>query len=162
MPRRVSIAVAVLLIVCQDRKPAVSNAEFAAFKASHPGMTQACLDEVRYGGFVAWRPDDPDCYEMLAAQRWGGLWEHGWEWTNFCPDPAKQCDWMAERGTWLIFAESADPGQDLPEGVHRIEFVGRRTRVPGNFGHTNSYDHLMIVDRLISIQPVEVDKQPAR
>lgn len=146
-----------LLLGCQKREPMMSDADFAAFKEAHPGMLQTCLDEVRFGGFTEWHPNDPECYDMLPAQRWSGLWEHGWEWTNFCADPAKQCDWMAERGTWLTFADS-DLNPGLIDGVHRIVFVGRRTKNPGNFGHLASYDHLMVVDRIISIQPVEGER----
>lgn len=148
-----------LLVGCNQRKPAMSNADFQAFKAANPGMRQKCLNDVRYGGFKAWRPDDPDCFEMMPAQRWSGLWERGWEWTNFCPDPATECDWMAKRGTWLIFAKDAYRGPAQPDGLYRVEFVGRRTKVPGNFGHMNSYDHLMVVDRLISIRRVEENKK---
>lgn len=147
-----------VLLGCQQPKPAISDDEFTAFRESHPGMIQPCLDEVRYGGFIEWRPDDPDCYEMLPAQRWSGLWEHGWEWTNFCPKPAKTCDWMAERGTWLEFADDAQLDENLPDGVHRIEFVGRRTKVPGNFGHLANYRHLMIVDRIISLERVDTNR----
>ena len=121
-------------------------------------MVQACLDKVRFGGFIEWRPDDPDCYKMLPAQRWSGLWEHGWEWTNFCPDPADTCDWMAKRGIWLDFADNVELEDNLPDGIHRIEFVGRRTKMPGNFGHTASYNHLMIVDQIISLEPVNVQR----
>jgi hypothetical protein len=149
------VAAHFMLLGCQGAEPVVSDAELSAFGESHPGMLQACLDEVRYGGFAKWRPDDPDCYEMLPPQRWSGLWEHGWEWTNFCPEPATTCDWMAERGTWLTFADNVKLEPKLPDGVHRIEFIGRRTKVPGNFGHTANYEHLMIVDRIISLGPIE-------
>ena len=148
------LPVLLLLLGCQQPEPAISDEEFAAFQESHPGMVKACLDDVRYGGFLKWRPHEPDCYEMLPAQRWSGLWEHGWEWTNFCPEPAKTCDWMAERGIWLTFAEDVELDEEIPDGVHRIEFVGRRTKVPGNFGHMASYEHLMVVDRIISLEPV--------
>lgn len=125
------LPVLALLLGCEQPEPAISDEEFAAFRDSHPGMIQTCLDEVRFGGFIEWRPDDPDCYEMLPAKRWSGLWEHGWEWTNFCPDPADTCDWMAKRGIWLVFADNVELDDNLPDGIHRIEFVGRRTKVPG-------------------------------
>ena len=147
-----------VLFGCQQPEPVISDDEFTGFRESHPGMVQSCLDEVLYGGYVEWRPDDPDCYEMLPAQRWSGLWEHGWEWTNFCPEPAKTCDWMAEHGTWLAFADDVQLEDNLPDGVHRIEFVGRRTKVSGNFGHAASYKHLMIVDRIISLEPVDTKR----
>ena len=149
------ILVGLLLFVgCDQRKPSMSGADFAEFRASNPGMTERCLNENRFGGIAAWRPDDPNCFAMLPARPWSGLWEKGWEWTNFCPDPAKECDWMAKRGTWLIFAEGARPKADLPDGTYRIEFIGRRSKVPGNFGHTAAYEHLMVVDRVTSIRKV--------
>ena len=154
---------ALTLSGCDHRKPAVSDADYQAFKASYPGATKQCLDAYRYGGFNAWRPDDPNCFEMTPAQHWSGLWETGWEWTNFCPDPAKECDWMSKRGTWLIFAKDAYRGPKLTDdGVYRIDFVGRRTKVAGNFGHQASYDHLMVVDRLISIQKIPGQKYTKR
>lgn len=156
------LAIAALLFGCERREPAFSDAEFAPISASNPGMTQACLDKVRYGGIEAWEPDNPDCYQMLPAQRWAGLWEHGWEWTNFCPDPAKRCEWMARRGIWLVFSEKAGADRDLPDGVHRIEFVGRRTKIAADYGHTGSYEHMMVVDRVISIKTIKGEKYKKR
>jgi len=144
-----------ILFSCQQPEPVISDAEFIAFRKSHPGMVQRCLDEVRYGGYNEW---DPECYEMLPAQRWEGLWEHGWEWTNFCPEPARTCNWMAKRGTWLTFADNVVLEEDIPEGIHRIEFVGRRTKVPGNFGHTFASEHLMVVDRIIALEPLDANR----
>jgi len=150
--------VGALLVSCHQRKPVVSDRDYAMFKASFPGMTQRCLNDYRYGGHWGDLVDRSDCFDMMPAQRWSGLWEHGWEWTNFCPDPAKECEWMSKRGIWLKFAEGARPKSDIPWGLYRIEFVGRRTKVRGNFGHTNAYDHLMVVDRLISIKTIPGEK----
>ncbi|MCW2337930.1 hypothetical protein M2337_002163 [Sphingobium sp. B2D3A] len=147
-----------ILLGCQQPDPAMSEAEFVAFRKSYPGMVQRCLDEVRSLGFHEWRPEDPECYEMLPAQRWKGLWQHGWEWTNFCPEPAGTCDWMAKRGIWLTFAKNVVLEEDIPEGIHRIEFVGRRTKLPGNFGHTDAYEHLMVVDRIIALEPLDASR----
>lgn len=140
---------------CNRRTPAVSEADYRAFKASNPGMTKQCLEAYRYGGFSAWRPDDPNCFEMTPSQHWSGLWENGWEWTNFCPDPAKNCDWISKRGSWLTFAQGAYRGsKPLDRGVYRIDFVGRRTKAAGNFGHLGSYDHLIVVERVLSLHKI--------
>lgn len=152
MKQFLCVAAIALLFGCQGGHPAIPDDEFVAFRASHPGMSEACLTDVRYGGFKKSRPDSPDCYAMLPAQRWSGLWQHGWEWSNFCPDPAKQCDWMSKRGTWLTFAQGASPKAMVPDGVHRMVFIGRRTKSPGNFGHLAGYDHLMVVERILSIE----------
>jgi hypothetical protein len=148
------IAVGSLLVSCHERKPAMPDSEFEKFRAAWPGMTKQCLDEIRYYGILAWRPDDPDCFEMMPAQQWSGLWETGWEWSNFCPSPATECDWMAKRGIWLTFAKDAYHGPERPDGVYQIHFIGRRTKAPAQFGHQGNYDHLIVVDRLISMSQV--------
>jgi hypothetical protein len=149
----IAVAIALALAGCGYREPGMSSADAQAFAADHPGILQTCVDDVRWGrrhwGDVV---HDSECFEMLPPQRWSGLWEHGWEWTNFCPDAANECNWMSKRGTWLTFANGAYPNVSLPDGTYHIEFVGRRTKMPGYFGHLDDYDHLMVVDRLISIK----------
>jgi hypothetical protein len=151
------IAVAVLLVGCEQRKPAMSDADFEAFKASHPGMKETCLDAVRYGGDWGSAVDDPDCFENLPPQRWRGLWNSGWEWSIFCPEPAKACPASsADGGIALRFADSAPPPHvPISEGIlFQVEFIGRRTKVPGSFSHLGQYKHMMVVDRLISMRQV--------
>lgn len=115
------LAIGSLLVGCDHRKPAVSDADFKAFKASNPGMTEQCLNEYRYGGVTAWRPDDPECFEMMPAQRWSGVWFNGWEWSNFCAAPAKECPIESEHGDiWLEFAKGAYSGPDLLDSLYRI------------------------------------------
>ena len=163
-----AIAIA-LLSGCEYREPGMTSAQIQQIAAEQPGMTQACLDELRWGGVNAWRPDDPDCYQMMPAQRWSGLWDHGWEWSNFCPSPTRQqCHWdessleEAPRGTWLTFAKSAHLLHQLPDGIPRIEFIGRRTELPGYFGNLGDYEHLMFVDRVISIRTIPGEKYTKR
>lgn len=141
----------------------MTSADVQAFAAERPGITAKCLDDVRWGR-RDWGDagEDPDCFEMLPEQRWSGLWEDGWEWTNFCAEPAKQCDWMAKSGTWLTFAEGAYPKGEVPDGTYRIEFIGRRTKIPGQFGHDGAYEHLMVVDRLISIRTIPGEEYQKR
>lgn len=148
---------------CGRRVPVISEDEYEGFKASHPGIMKGCLDAVRYEGFSVWNPDDPKCFEYTPAQRWSGLWERGWEWTNFCPDPATECDWMSKRGMWLDFSDDASglPRQ-LDDGTYRIEFIGRRTVVPGNFGHLGSYDHRMIVHRVLRLERIPGERYAPR
>jgi hypothetical protein len=133
----------------------MSEADFQAFKESHPGMKHTCLDEVKFGREWATAVDDPDCFQMMPAQRWTGLWNSGWEWSMFCPDPATKCK-DSYRGIALKFADSAPP-PDVPisNGIlFHVEFIGRRTKVPGYFDHQGQYKHLMVVDRLLSMKQV--------
>lgn len=43
--------------------------------------------------------------------------------------------------------------------LFRVEFIGRRTVYPGTYGHLGGYDHYIIADRVISIEPVK-DERP--
>ena len=69
---------------------------------------------------------------------------------------------MSKRGISLTFAKDALDERDLPDGTYRIEFVGRRTKKPGSFGHQSAYEHLMIADRVISIQKIPGEKYAKR
>ena len=60
---------------------------------------------------------------------------------------------MGDRRWWLVFGKDAYP-REIRDGLYRIEFIGRRTKVPGYFGHLNTYEHMVIVDRLISIRTI--------
>jgi len=163
---RWELAILLLLASCDQPKPAVSkqdvalaktmDADIAEIRTSHPGIKGACLKRIRAGelGAFEWI-DNPDCFDMLPQQRWSGLWNSGWEWTSFCPEPAKECPIASEQGdVWLTFGNNAYRGPELADGLYRIEFVGRRTKVPGYFGHLDQYDHLMVVDRVIWIEHV--------
>lgn len=139
------------------------EAELQEIRATHPGMTEKCVKDMRSGGPIVML-FDPDCYEMLPDQRWTGLWNTGWEWSNFCPDPATKCPTPSERGgIWMEFGKSASTRlSGLPDGVYRIDFVGRRTKVAGHFGHQDAYDHLIIVDRVVSIMRIPGEKYTKR
>jgi hypothetical protein len=133
------------------------DVEFNEFKVEHPGMTDECLNAVRYGRDWASAVDDADCFEMLPPQRWSGLWNTGWEWSIFCPKPATTCPvTSADRGISLRFAGSEPHREAATAGgtVFQVEFIGRRTKVAGYHGHLDQYAHLMMVDRLISIRQV--------
>ena len=151
------IATALLLVGCQNRKAAMSDADFEAFKSSHPGMTGECLNAVRFGRDWASTVDDPNCFAMLPQQRWSGLWATNGEYSTFCPDPAKECG-MPNRGITLRFTERSYFKKPPPLGLYHIEFVGRRTKVPGYHGQLDVYAHLLVVDRLISLQAIPGQK----
>ena len=48
-----ALLVILLLVGCHHRKTAVSDADFEAFRASHAGMVERCLNDYRYGGITA-------------------------------------------------------------------------------------------------------------
>jgi len=94
------------------------------------------------------------CFAMEEPRRWEGLWASGWEWSEFCPAPARGCPVGGDRDIWLEFPEEAFKGRYSEEGVYRVEFVGRRTKYPGYFGHLGQYSYSMVVDRVISIKKI--------
>ncbi len=97
---------------------------------------------------------------MTAPERWQGLWRNDFEGSEFCPVPARNCPSdPAKGGIWLNVPEGTRPAQGAG-GLYAIEFVGRRTREPGLFGHMGMFEHEMIVDRLISIREVEPPPPP--
>ena len=144
------------LISLEKARPAMAAEYFAAFGASNPGMIPRCLVENYYLGMDAWQPDDPACFEMLPDQHWSGRWSTNGEYSTFCPDRTKQCE--ANGGITLKFTDRSAPRESPPLGEYRIEFIGRRTKVPGHHGQLDVYAHFMIVDRLISLQRIPGQK----
>jgi hypothetical protein len=113
------------------------------------GYWDGSVEDVTYN--VPW----DQCLRFTKPTRWRGLWEVGFEWSEFCPAPATKCPIAAQRGgIWLDFADGAYKGPRLSDGLFEVEFTGRRTVYPGNFGHLGMYAHEMIVDRMISIKQV--------
>jgi len=135
----------------------MSDSDFEGFKASHPGMSERCLEDARYGGNWVAFVDDPKCFEVSPDQRWSGLWDTNGEYSTFCPDPAKECG-SPNRGITLRFADPSYLKPSFPLGQYHVEFIGRRTRVPGYHGQQDLYAHLMVVDRLVSIQKIPGQK----
>lgn len=128
--------------------------------AVNPGLIKECREDLQRYGSRAILFGYDECFEKMPARRWSGLWERGWEWTSFCRETAKECPIRADHGDiWLEGAEAAYKGPELVDGLYRIEFVGRRTKYPGYFGHLNQYDHLMVVDRMISVRLLKAEPQ---
>jgi len=101
------------------------------------------------------------CLRFTPPRRWKGIAELGLENSRFCDGARDRCPpWEMDPLTWLEFRPGSTDGFKIRgaiEGPHldRIEFIGRRTIYPGQFGHMGGYDHHMIVDRMISIQELE-------
>jgi hypothetical protein len=152
------------LVGCDQRKPALSDEEFNMFRAENPGMKKQCLDSVYYGGFQAWDPFNTECFEWTAPRVWRGVWNIGFEWSNFCPDPAATCaPWFEGDEMWLRWADgSGRESVAHANGTYRIEFVGRQTKVRGHFGHLNQYPHMMMIVRLISIRKIPEPKEASK
>jgi hypothetical protein len=138
---------------CDRRKVQLSTSDIREIQAEFPGITESCLNKVRVGGIQA-MPDRTDaCFRMEGPRRWKGLWRDEFEGQRFCSFPARLCSY-AEPGEniWLTFGsgEQAEAGRPS-DHVYAVEFIRRRTAVPGHYGHLGSFRHEVVVDQLISI-----------
>jgi hypothetical protein len=154
--RSLLLVTALLLIGCE--KPKYTDAEMQKFRNGTPRLTEACLDKIQKGGIEALSEQD-ECYEMLPAARWRGLWRNDFEGSLFCPAPAKECtNGSSGEAIWLEFkSRPAAVREALPGGLYEVDFIGRRT-AHGDGMVAAGYAQDMVVDRLISMRKVEPKK----
>jgi hypothetical protein len=104
--------------------------------------------------------DEEHCVDFGAAERMRGTWITGFEVSNFWAEGEQGADGPGRPLTWLTFAAASPPDPALfaqrdriggPAAI-RIEFIGRRARRPGHYGHLGGAEHLVIVDRIVSTE----------
>lgn len=154
---------------CDLRKPVLSEGQIQKIRQNLPGITDTCVQTLRYGGLES-MPDATDqCFEMMPQKRWQGLWARGFELSRFCPSPASACSydtpgsqiWLTQRATIPISKDI--PGDTYSIRLFKIEFLGRRTRERGAYGHMGGSRHEIIVDKILSVSEIEVpDRRPPK
>ena len=147
-----------MLAGCNPQKPRLTDAQVAAVRASDPGMTDACLEKMRWGGVEAMPERVDQCYKFDKPRRWKGLWRKQFEGSIFCPagSPCPDDQSAVENEIWLEFAsEHSVPNEVKSGGVYEVEFIGRRSIGEGHFGHLGMSRNDIIVDRLISTKLLE-------
>jgi len=108
-----------------------------------------------------------ECFKMEAPRTYRGVWVDEFEGERFIPEGASPPEWprsdpkspgwreQAERArlaTIWIDASRVER-QSRQQGTRRfIEFVGRKTMYPGNYGHFGMSGQEIIVDRVISLR----------
>ena len=109
------------------------------------------------------------CYKMEAPRRYRGIWVDEFEGQSFVPEGTKAPEWprgnrsspewikqvdRAIAATIWLDVERAKVGHKWQQGGRKvfIEFVGRKTRYPGNYGHMGMSGQEIIVDRVISLR----------
>jgi len=147
----------------------LNDAEVQRIREAAPGMTETCVAKLRTGGTKALQAPTAECFQMTASQRWSGLWRNDFEGSLFCPAPAKTCGYVArgrrsEPSIWLDFGRppSAEFSPKQHGGLYAVEFIGRRTAIPGHHGHMGVFDAEMIVDQLISMKEIEAPPRPSK
>jgi hypothetical protein len=138
---------------CDRPLPKISATVLQQIRSAYPGMTEACLKRIEYGGIEAVPSEVQNCFRMTPPRRWNGLWRDDFEGQRFCPAPARECSY-ASRGdqVWISFKPGTRPRQGSATGkTFLIDFVGRRTLLPGHHGHMGVFAHEIVVDKLLSI-----------
>jgi hypothetical protein len=158
--KRAPVSALILVLgACNHRQRKMTDAQLKLARSQFPGITDACLDKMRWGGVEAMPNEVDKCFKMLPQQRWRGLWRNDFEASKFCPAPARECTTRVPGPSiWLDFRSGlnrpAGLGLKGPSGgLYAIDFIGRRTAYPGIYA--GGADQEMIIDRLISIKEVE-------
>ncbi len=142
---------------CNRPTPQYSDDEMNYFDSALPGMTEQCRHKMQFGGIGNVPLDTDECFKMSLPRRWQGLWRNAFESYVFCETPATRCRIDPEADpqppyTWIEFKNPVDPRiKQAAEGLYRIDFIGRRTVVRGNYGHMGLARHAIVVDRLLFI-----------
>jgi len=148
----------------EQKIPVVADAVIQKMKAEDPGITDACLEKIRWGGFEAAPEQLDQCFRLTKPRHWRGVLHYDLEESRFCVDAVERCPPPADRESvnWLSFSSKIV----LPETLLRrpsdplrrdfaIEFIGRRTLYPGHYGHMGTYPNEIMVDRLISVREIK-------
>lgn len=137
----------------------MSDAQMQQLRADEPGMTDECLEKIRWGGVEALTAPVEKCYKFDPPRRWKGLWFGEFETSRFCPEPARECS-SGTPGEW-IWAE-AGPGVVVPHYngessaiMFDVDFIGRKPSYPGGYGHLGRYNQEIIIDRMISMKRIQ-------
>ena len=121
--------------------------------AADPSMSKVCLSLIKFGGIEAMPLEVEQCYPMMPARRWEGLWFDAFEAQRFCPAPSRDCSYKtAGDEIWIEFKPGTRPfKRSLTGKTYAISFIGRRTLAAGHHGHLGMSRHAIVVDRLISV-----------
>lgn len=107
------------------------------------------------------------CYKMEAPRRYRGIWIDEFEGQQFIAEGTKAPEWprgdakapdwrkKADRAiaaTIWLNSERANLSHKWQQGGRRVfvEFIGRKTKYPGNYGHMGMSGQEIIVDRIIT------------
>jgi hypothetical protein len=151
------LATLLLLAACSagagNQGNQVANGGAPAVPGSPPSAPPA--DRCAAGG------DEEHCVSWGASEHMQGVWVTGFEVSNFIPDATQapgrdDTNWQ---GTWLTFASGSTPDPSIWTERDRmggaavaIDFVGRRSRSGGIYGHLGGANQIVIVDRIISMR----------
>jgi hypothetical protein len=73
--RFMNIAPLILLVTqgCEQQPQRFSDNAIQEFREGMPGITEGCLNKIKYGGIEAMPSSTDECFEMTPARQWKGL-----------------------------------------------------------------------------------------
>jgi hypothetical protein len=112
------------------------------------------------------------CYKMQRPRRYRGIWINEFEGQQFIPEGVTLPEWprtnprspgwreqfeRARAASIWLSVDRAMTDDDVRRTGRRmlIEFIGRQTAYPGNYGHMGMSGNEIIVDRVISLKVLE-------
>lgn len=173
------MAIVVLLCVAGcDGRDAPFNAyqrprdAFAAFLPLEIFDIYACATRKQSDGIaVIVSVPTEQCYKMRPPKRYKGIWLDQFEGSRFFenasdPDVVKAevlrglDDWGEDEWLGWSYKEKL---KMLPETSNArlvsVEFVGRRTKYRGRYGHMGGSSSYIVVDRMIAAKPVYIARR---
>ncbi|QIG79014.1 hypothetical protein [Stakelama tenebrarum] len=102
------------------------------------------------------------CYRFDPPRHFEGIWRDEFEASRFFPNldhlPAPEEDsgiWLSVDSVWNKLPPAVNEAAE--KGVttnYRIAFIGRKTSVPGHYGHMGASREDIVVHRIIEIEPL--------
>jgi hypothetical protein len=102
-----------------------------------------------------------ECYRMTPRQAMRGVWIRSYEGSEYWPgarsaselEPAPGGIWLDIEGLGLRDRFPPPEWEELR--AFEVVFEGRQTLYAGAYGHLGGSDHHVIVDRFISVRPID-------
>ena len=155
---RAVLLAALLVAACSRAQPSGGNGQTGPV-GTLEGNRQGGPAAPPAGGDDACRPGY-DCADLAPAERMRGVWVTGFERSAFVPNATAAPAYgdPAPDRIWLDFADGSPPDPALRAELDKmgttaavaLEFIGRRSRGPGNFGHMGGAREMVRVERIIS------------
>jgi hypothetical protein len=169
--RRMVLLVAIVLAGCDRHAPPI-----AAYVNPMDGYARilpldvfgihSCAKESTANGVTVIEGIPLDqCYKMLPAKRMRGIWLDEFEGSLFFEGMTHPAQVIAalrhERdaklwphGEWLGWGKAREPETRPRSRMVLIDFVGRRTAIPGSYGHLGSTASEVLVDKVLSTKVI--------
>jgi len=100
-----------------------------------------------------------NCIRFDPPRRFKGVWQNEFEGSYFV-EGAKRASQLdeAKELTWLDVADNMRRELAYRDSIVEIEFVGRKTSMPGDYGHGGLSKHEIVLEKMINYRPLQPGK----